>query len=588
MVVYKKHIRVLFAILLIATKSINTSASDCFNDDLLDSATQKQQPSLLYVWSPRMVLSATQAHLAAQAAKNADLQFTPLVDGRVPAAEWQAALQTLARTQPADAEVLTNSQVLCSSKLIEKDAYAHFPTAFVVNSGDIHPNRLIGAMPANFWEQGLQERLKERSVRNAAATAAELNSQAKTVVAADTATTPATTTSANASQCIPQNQFIALDPELAGLNDDNQIALGSYERISPDGRYVLRSYSGKKLSAVSLVELPGPPGLTAIKGAGGQAHISRQKILSTPFSNEAFPVQGSWRYLVDTNGDHYTFNSIVSNKNDGKGGVKPLFSGGMVGFYAAAAEVGGSYPKRDNKPVVIRSLSWPNANSLATADTNRQGEGMLTARTITVDVTVDSQNQHITADSSRVNLCLNRLGQDGAMYALPMISVDGQEFAALPQNPVSGVPTMRIFDFGADGKQCEPSGQFTLQSGKVIFGYASSMGKVKKHADVAYEYRGQVWWVQRDETTKPLLPLNLAPWQDPAYPGSKDIPAYKDVTASAFPGFTRDGRVIYAANWKRCEGAKESNCRQEGGYVVSDPYQSNALRNQLSKNNSNA
>jgi hypothetical protein len=578
----------LFAIFFIAVQAINTPARACFDDKNLDNLVQSKQSSLLYVWSPRMVLSATQAHLAADSARASGLQFVPLVDGRISASEWQAALRTLAATQPMDAEALANTQALCSPKLVEKDAYAHFPTAFVVNNGQIHPNRLIGAMQAHFWEQGLQERLKGRSLPTATvastanATATELGALVQNVAAtaADMATVPAASPAANASQCIPQNQFIALDPELAGLNDDNQVALGAYERISPDGRYILRSYSGKKLSAVSLVELPGPPGLTAIKG-----QVSRQKIMSTPFSNEAFPVQGSWRYLVDTNGNHYTFNSILGNKyadkSDNKKDIKPLFSGGMVGFYAAAAEVGGSYPERDDKPVIIRSLSWPNANASSSADTNRQGEGMLTARSITAD----PQKQRITADSSRVNLCLNRLAQDGAMYALPMISVDGQEFAALPQNPVSGVPTMRIFSFGADGKQCEPSGQFTLQSGKVIFGYSSSNGNVKKHADVAYEYRGQVWWVQRDETTKPLLPLNLAPWEDPKFDGSQTNPAYKDVTANAFPGFTRDGRVIYAANWRRCiganEGGKGGKCTQEGGYVVSDPYQSNAYRNYL-------
>jgi hypothetical protein len=538
-----------FAIFFIAVQATNTLAIACIDDEKLAGIVGPGQSSLLYVWSPRMALSATQAHLAADAAKAAGVGFVPLVDGRVPQAEWQSALRTLAASQPTDAEALAGTQALCSPKLVEKDAYAHFPTSFIVSNGDMHPNRLIGAMPAQFWTQGIQERLKPLNV-------------------AKTANFPAA-----APQCIPQNQYIALDPDLAGVNDDNQVALGAYERISPDGRYVLRSYSGKKLSAVSLVELPGPPGLTALMG-----QVSRQKITSTPFSNEAFPVQGSWRYLVDTNGDHYTFNSILSNKNAGK----PVFSGGMSGFYAAASEVGGSYPQRDAQrdaqPVVIRSLSWPNANASGSATENRQGEGMLTARTITVD----AQEQRVTADSSRVNLCLNRLGQDGAMYALPMISVDGQEFAALPQNPVSGVPTMRIFSFGADGKQCEPSGQFTLQSGKVIFGFSS---KTKKRADVAYEYRGQVWWVQRDDSLKPQFPINLAPWEDPAIAGSKANPAYKDVTASAFPGFTRDGRVIYAANWKRCEGADLSrNCTQEGGYVVSDPYQSNAYRNLLFQN----
>lgn len=542
MVIYKSYF---FAIIFIASQAVNTPAIACFDDIKLDNSLKSQHSSLFYVWSPRMVLSATQAHLAADAAKAAGLTFVPLVDGRLPVSEWQSALKTLAVSQPIDAMVLAATEPLCSPKLVEKDAYAHFPTAFVVKSAEFHPNRLIGAMPAQFWAQGIQERLRGNDVVHVEAP----------------------------QQCIPQNQFIALDPALAGVNDDNQVALGAYERISPDGRYVLRSYSGKSLSAVSLVELPGPPGLVSIP-----RQVSRQKIYPTPLSNEAFPVQGSWRYLVDTNGDHYTFNSILDSKNAGykqnNSKNKPLFSGGMTGFYAAASEVGGSYPARDVRPVLIRSLSWPNANASGSATENRQGEGMLTARTITVD----ALKQQIVADTSRVNLCLNRLAQDGAMYALPMISVDGQEFAALPQNPVAGVPTMRIFGFGADGKECIPSGQFTLQSGKVIFGFSNSG---KKHADVAYEYRGQVWWVQRDNSANALAPLNLAPWEDPTFKPSKASPAYKDVTANAFPGFSRDGRVIYAANWKRCTGANERDCAQEGGYVVADPFQSNAYRNQL-------
>jgi hypothetical protein len=555
----------LSAIIFIAIQAYITPASACFDDVLLAKTLQTQHNSLLYVWSPRMALSATQARLAAESAKASGLQFVPLVDGRIPTDEWQSALQTLAKSQAIDAEVLANSQVLCATKLIEKDAYAHFPTAFVVKGGEIHPNRLIGAMPTNFWLLGMKERLKHEVAlepsfpRRRESTSATMDSRLR---GNDVVNVEAS------QQCIPQNQFIALDPQLAGLDDDKQVALGAYERISPDGRYVLRSYSGKKLSAVSLVELPGPVGLTTIKG-----QVSRQKIMSTPFSNEAFPVQGSWRYLVDTNGDHYTFNSILSNKYAGYSQIKPLFSGGMDGFYAAAAEVGGAYPLRDNKPVQIRSLSWPNANGGNSSASDQQGMGMLTSRTLTVNPAANK----ISFDSGRINHCLNRASQDGTMYALPMLSVDGQEFAALPQNPISGVPTMRIFSFGADGKQCQPSGQFTLQSGKVIFGFSSV---AKKHADLAYEYHGQVWWVQRDDKVNPQLPLNLAPWEDPKLIPSKVNPAYKDVTANAFPGFTRDGRIIYAANWKRCEGANMSkDCTQEGGYVVSDPFQSNAYRN---------
>ena len=470
-------------------------------------------PSLVYVWSPRMVLSVTQAHLAAEQAKALGLRFIPVVDGRLPVAEWQSALK-----QTNNAEILGQSEPLCASALIEKDAYLHFPTAFVIQNGDIHPQKLIGAMPANFWRQGIEARLKP-------------------------------------SQCIPQNQFIALDPKLAGLDDNNEVALGAYERVSPDGRFVLRSYSGKRLTAVTVVELPGPQTDTA--------QTRQQRMFETPFSNEAFPVQGSWRYLVDTNGEHYEFNSVLRDKK----AAKPVFKGGMTGFYAAAAEVNSSYPLRTAQPVRIRSLSWPNANG----GLETQGEGMLTARTLTIDPSL----QRIAADTGRVNLCLNRAATDGAMYALPMISVDGAEFATLPQMTVAGESTMRIFGFGTDGQQCEPLAQFKSPSGKVIFGFSN--GKPKSQADVAYEYRGQVWWYQRASATA----FSLAPWEETLHLSQGQSVTYKNVIASAFPGITRDGRVVYAATWKRCVGAA---CQAEGGYVVSDPWQSNAYKQQTPQN----
>ncbi len=527
------------AILFIAVKLSITPAIACFDDSSLSKIARSRHPGLVYVWSPRMVLSVTQAHLAAEQASVLGLQFVPVVDGRVPTPEWQAALAKLATSQPNHAAALAASQALCSPQLIEKDAYLHFPTAFVLQTGQIHPQKLVGAMPANFWHVGIMRRLES-----------PIAPVKRPVPGQTLGQVPASAPiPAPAERCIPQNQFIALDPKLAGLDDNKEVALGAYERISPDGRFVLRSVSGKRLTAVSLVELPGP-------SSTGQSEP--QRIFETPLSNEAFPVQGSWRYLVDTNGDHYEFSSILHNKI----ADKPLFKGGMTGFYAAAAEVDSTYPARSTGPVRIRSLSWPNA----TGNPETQGEGMLTVRTLTVD----PLSQRITADTGRVNLCTDRVDTDGSMYALPMLSVDGAEFATLPQMPVAGAPTMRIFGLGANGQQCEPHGQFKSQSGKVIFGFSGN--NPASRADVAYEYRGQVWWYQRASST----PFNLAPWQDE--PTNSRHSIYKDVLASAFPGITRDGRVIYAATWKRCEG---QTCLPEGGYVVADPYQSHAYKNHV-------
>ena len=374
-------------------------------------------------------------------------------------------------------------------------------------------------------------------------------------------------------QCIPPWQFAELGAGVAGSQTDvygkTAVALGSYERISPDGRFILRSFSGSRLGEVSLIEL----------SSAGQV----VKAHGTPLSNEAFPVQGTWRYLVDVNGDHYAFNSLLRNISKGQGPIippKPLFRGGMTGFYAAAAELP---PDKPGPVVRIRSLSWPNANGGANGGDN-QGEGALVSRTLQINV----DTQKIVGDSGVTSLCTQRVREDGPLYALPMISVDGLEFAALPQTPpatAKGQPTMRIFGFGRSGNACEPRATFSALSGKAIFGFTPERERPKDPktvptierdiseagADLAYEYRGQVWWVHRGAGTGGAAsgqPFNIAPYFD--------NPATQ-LLASAFPGITQDGRVIYAATLKDCgKDASGKQCQERSGYVVTDPYQSNA------------
>ncbi len=331
--------------------------------------------------------------------------------------------------------------------------------------------------------------------------------------------------------CIAPNTFVELTADVAGAGRDaggqSVAALGSYERISPDGRFVLRSYSGAMLGHVSLMELP----------AFGDKVVRGYR---TPLSNEAFPVQGTWRYLVDVNGSHYRLQDVLQQG----AAARTLFRGGMTGFYAAAAELPGDQPGQ----VRIRSFSWPNASG----DDDTQGQGALSTRTLTVDVA----QQRIVDDTGVQYLCRERSGVDGAMYALPMISVDGQEFATMPQMPVQGQPTMRVFGFGADGKSCELRDTFAHASGKTVFGFPGSQG-----ADLAYEYRGQIWWYSRALRQA----FNIAP--PPARAG-------ETLVASAFPGITRDGRIIYAGTLRQCTAA---GCRTRVGYTVADPYQSAAV-----------
>lgn len=397
--------------------------------------------------------------------------------------------------------------------------------------------------------------------------------------------------SALAAQCIPANTWSPLPPAIAGTQTDSygttRVALGSYERVSPDGRFVLRSFSGGRLGEVSLIELD----------AAGFPVAA----YDTPLSNEAFPVQGTWRYLVDVNGDHYSFSSIIANNSKSKRRIPALFRGGMRGFYAAAAEL--PFNAALDKPghVRIRSMSWPNPGG--NADT--QGEGALVARTIEVDL----QRQRITLDSGAERLCGQRLQEDGPLYALPMISVDGQEFAALPQTPARGEATMRIYAFGEDGKGCQSRAAFGFSSGKTIFGFPPAATTAAAGADLAYEYRSQIWWVSRgvgtgvsagvsaagggsagmgtgnpagaqaapdrrlpEQAHAATMRFNIAPVLSPDYgPGTQ-------LLASAFPGITQDGRVVYGATLKLCSKDTGKPCQDVPGYVTSDPYQSNAYQ----------
>ena len=64
--------------------------------------------------------------------------------------------------------------------------------------------------------------------------------------------------------CVPHVAYLPLDADAVGRDDHGVAALGTYERISPDGRFILRSYSGARLGQVSLMELPVEPAGTIV------------------------------------------------------------------------------------------------------------------------------------------------------------------------------------------------------------------------------------------------------------------------------------------------------------------------------------
>ena len=357
--------------------------------------------------------------------------------------------------------------------------------------------------------------------------------------------------------CIAAVSYLPLDAAQVGADRDGRAVLGSYERISPDGRFMLRSWSGGRLGEVSLIELPGQAGAPL-------------RVFETPLSNEAFPVQRSWRYLVDVNGDHYRFSDILHKQRQ----ARPLFRGGMTGFYAVASEL--TLPSAQPgaaAPILIRSLSWPQPSGVpaggAQGGAEVAGTGPLQVRTLQIED--DGQRAAVVRDTGAQYVCTERALRDGNVYALPMLSVDGTEFSAVPQAPQDRAPTMRVYGLSAQpfapSHPCDLRLDLGYSPAKAVFGFPAVDAATTAPVAVPLVYTddASVFWFDRS-----VGPAGLAFRID-------DLKA--DVLASAFPGLTRDGRVIFGATWKTCAAGRR--CVPQAGYVVADPYQGSAYRSYL-------
>jgi hypothetical protein len=156
--------RQLIASLSIAACASFTWAGECFDDKNM-ALVQQETQALLYVWSPRMALSAQHAASVQRQAREQGLRFVAMHDARVPAEEIDAALRSMVRSGVTalinSAAVLQKSEPLCANTLLERDALRHFPTAFVLLPDGPHRHPIVGAMPPEAWAQSLQQRLAQ-------------------------------------------------------------------------------------------------------------------------------------------------------------------------------------------------------------------------------------------------------------------------------------------------------------------------------------------------------------------------------------------------------------------------------------------
>ena len=328
------------------------------------------------------------------------------------------------------------------------------------------------------------------------------------------------------AKCIPAFEFIPFeDAAWAKPDASGRIALGAYSRISPDGQYVLRSLSGQFLSKVTLMKLP------EITDS-----VKKAKVIETSFENEAFAVQNTWRFLVEIGRQHHQLKSVV---NSGKQSQSD-FKAGVLGFYTTAAEVADQ-----NGVATIRSLSWPN-------DDQNNGQGQLYNRVYQVRKDADSKYKVINETGNKY-LCNNLQKTEGTVFTLPMLSMDGLEFSAMPINPKDKKPTTRIYRISENNQDCELVDDLGVTVSKLIFGptIGDKKGLVSYFSGSIYVY---------DRVLKSHLEIAGFP---------------TTVSADGFPGFTRDGRIVVAAHWNECGTGP---CKLQSGYIRIDPYQTTQLR----------
>ena len=156
--------------IFIATCAINTWAVTCFDDKKLSAVTQ-QANTLVYVWSPRMVLSAQHAAAVQRQAQQQGLLFVAVHDAQLPQAEIDAARSRMAASNDSatqrSAASLQDSLALCAHALVQRDALRHFPTAFVLRSpgsnghASVHRHPVVGAMPETAWAGSLAQRMAD-------------------------------------------------------------------------------------------------------------------------------------------------------------------------------------------------------------------------------------------------------------------------------------------------------------------------------------------------------------------------------------------------------------------------------------------
>jgi hypothetical protein len=404
-----------------------------------------------------------------------------------------------------------------------------------------------------------------------------------------------------AENCIPAVEFVEFAETPGDYNE-----LGAYHRISPDGRFALRSISGSGLGSVNLIEIK-------VDSSGKK----RAFAYGTSLSNEAFASMSTFRFLIGTDGSHYKIADVIGGKRQ-----ENYFTAGERGFYAAATELpGGTFDR-----FTERSLAWPNGSAGGDGGGRTQGTGQLSSTL--AEITRSADGKYNVVSEKSVVLCENLKNTEGRMFTLPMIGPDSRFFTAMPTEPADKRQTMRVYEILNDKGDCRLEGDLGLPAAKAILGFAAPGRK----APVIYMGGGSVLGDHVCTTTSVKVERSV---YDPSsnsfvkstLPEKNKVSCVDEsserfgvhlynrelkrnflisgpgrgVISSAFPGMTKDGRIIVPSYWQDCsmqpkvvtefdaekkpvqKTVKVEVCEKKGGIVIYDPNQSEDVRRSIAR-----
>lgn len=133
------------------TQRTNLVGENLFTDEGLKKLIQESQTSnvMLYVFSPRMIYSMTEAHVIQKIAQQLKIKFVPIYS-------FDQPLKAEPLRKLANVDELTKAPRLESFHLKMLSAEEHFPTLFFIKNGNLSSRRVHGVMPEIAWKQVVQ------------------------------------------------------------------------------------------------------------------------------------------------------------------------------------------------------------------------------------------------------------------------------------------------------------------------------------------------------------------------------------------------------------------------------------------------